>query len=477
MQLLQPRKLLLSVLLASPAWAQDPRDDEIFGSPSSPPPSSPGPAVPSQSPSATVPKTEEGRSQGLTDTLQIGGRLELRNGIGQLEKQRFEEARYSELKTADLYFDTRPHKDLRVFLRTRLEERKPVASAVPGDLGSESEPSSTASYINTEIDELWFKWDVQDQLFFTYGKQHLKWGSGRLWNPTDFTAREVRDPFALFDRRLGQELLKIHFPQEKQGHNYYAILQFDEMQRSDDLAMALRGEFSIGSSAELALSAHTGRDRPHRLGFDISSALGPFDVNLEAASSQRHQRRFFSGSIDVDSRQLPSEENRSDKWFQQVLGGIRQSYQYSDEDNLTWGLEYFWNELGYEEVDLELYALGLGQSQALYAARRYAGAFFLLPTPGSWNESSFFLNAIQNLSDRSGLVRLTATWELMDAATIEAYVSQCFGEYGELCLKVPERYKELLAVPEVSAEAKRVLAVLPTRQTKVTAGTAVTIVF
>lgn len=461
----------LSLFLNAAASAQDQRDEEIFGSPTPPQPES-SPQPPSVSQSSPQ---NEGRTQGLGDTLQVGGRLEVRGATGQLEQQPFPEASYSQLKTADIYFDTRPNKDLRVFLRTRLEERDATVTT-PGTAGGP--PSSQrVNSLTTAIDELWFKWDLEDRLFFTYGKQHLKWGSGRLWNPTDFTAREVRDPFALFDRRLGQELLKIHFPQEKEGHNYYAVFQFDDASRNDDISLALRGEFSVGSSAELAISAQTGRARPQRIGLDLSSALGPFDVNVEAAGSKRNQRDFFTGGIDVETRQLPGVEKREDRWLGQALGGIRQSYQYSEEDNFTWGVEYLWNELGYEEADLELYSLALGQSQPLYAGRRYVGAFFLLPNPGSWNETSFYLNAIQNLSDRSATLRLTATWELVDAATIEAYVSRCFGDTGELCLKLPPAYKELAELPGVSPEVKSAVALLPTRQTRVTAGTAVTIVF
>ncbi len=138
-----------------------------------------------------------------------------------------------------------PNKDMRAFLRARFEELTPPRTApAPAAVAK----LACGSCVDSKLDELCFKWDWGDQLFMTYGKQHLKWGSGRLWNPTDFSAREVRDPFALFDRRLGQEILKIHFPQEKQGHNYYAVLKFDDMSRNDDLALALRSEFSVGES-------------------------------------------------------------------------------------------------------------------------------------------------------------------------------------------------------------------------------------
>lgn len=451
--------VLLGGLSGSRLQAQDQRDEDIFGE------------TPAAKPAGPE-STGSGRTQTLIDTLQIGGRLEIRSNSGQEEQQKFTEASFSQLKTADIYFDTRPNKDMRVFLRQRFEEQRPTPA-----LSGASGATSCTDCVSSKIDELWFKWDLNDQLFFTYGKQHLKWGSSRFWNPTDFTAREVRDPFALFDRRLGTELLKINFPQEKQGHNYYAVLQFDEAKRNDDILLALRAEFSVGSSAELALSAQTGRANPHKLGIDLSSALGPLDVNLEAAATQRQQRTFYRGTIDAEKLELPQPYQDEDSWFYQASGGVRQTVKYNADDTFTVGAEYFWNELGYDERQLELYSLVFSQSAPLYAGRRYVGAYFLLPNPGNWDETSFFANAIANLSDQTYVSRLTATWEIVDAATLEVFASRCFGEYGELCFKVPESYRSFAQVPGLPDQIKQVLLQLPTKRTTVNAGVAMSLVF
>lgn len=454
--------LMYAALSSAAATAQDQRDEDIFGG------SEPAPAA------AADPQS---RAQGLEDTLQIGGRLEIRSNTGQEEQQKLPAASFTQLKTADIYFDARPNKDMRIFLRQRFEERTPATPSAAVGGGSNEPNAACTNCIESKIDELWFKWDLNDQVFFTYGKQHLKWGSSRFWNPTDFTALEVRDPFALFDRRLGTELLKVHVPQEKSGNNHYAIVQFDRARRNDDFLLALRSELTVGSSAEFALSAQTGRSHPQRIGADISSALGPFDVNLEAATSKRQQRQFFEGTIDPEAAQLPVAFEDQGRWFNQASGGLRQTIKYSAEDNFSWGLEYFWNELGYEQRELELYSLVLSQSQPLYAGRRYAGAYLLLPTPGSWNETSFFANAIGNLSDKTYVGRVTATWEIVDAATLEVFASRCFGEYGELCFKVPESYKVFAQLPGVSDQVKEVVARLPTRRTLFNAGVSLSLVF
>jgi hypothetical protein len=461
--------LIVTVGFSSLAEAQDRRDDEIFGEGAKP---------------TEAPQDEEAKDSGrplesldtqakaLMDTMQIGGRLELLSTSSLKEKQRFGEGDFSPAKTADIYFDTRPSKDLRVFLRTRLAEYETLEPS----LATGAVERKTA--IRQDIDELWFKWELDRSVFFTYGKQHLKWGSGQIWNPTDLTAREVRDPFALFDRRLGQNLLKIHIPNEKMGFNYYAVVQFDDAERNDDLGLALRGEFAFLGSGELAITAQARSHAPQRLGLDVSSALGPIDVNVEAALSTRQQRRFFRDAVLTgDVIVPPSSYQDEDKTFKQAAVGVRYAVKYSDDDSIYFGAEYFYNGLGYEDRFEELYALFLNESQSLYAGRRYASGYVQLPTPGSWNKTSFYLTGLGNLSDRTSIARLTGTWLLANYASFEAYFSQCFGTYGELCLKIPENLKVYGNTAGLDPDLQKALALLPTEKTFLTAGVGLSINF
>src|SRR5262245_9439090 len=110
----EPMKKLLaaSLLLAAPAYAQDSRDDEIFGTPSS-------------SPATGEAKGERGSpssESSLADTMQIGGRLEIRETASKTEGLKFGEGPLTELKQADIYFDSRPNPNVRAFLRARFSE-------------------------------------------------------------------------------------------------------------------------------------------------------------------------------------------------------------------------------------------------------------------------------------------------------------------------------------------------------------------
>ncbi|MCX6131104.1 MAG: hypothetical protein NTX25_18860 [Proteobacteria bacterium] len=457
------KKQLLACLLAmvpTSMRAQGSRDDEIFGTEQK-----------SEDLTTKIPgKSEQDQAKSLLDTLQIGGRLELRASSAQEEQQTFQKGSFIPSKTADIYFDTRPHEDLRVFLRTRLYEAPDKAAAA----GSEVKSSS----VRQDIDELWFKWDVDDAVFVSYGKQHLKWGSGTIWNPTDFTARSPKDPFALFDRRLGQELLKIHIPNEKLGFNYYAVLQLDDAERNDDIGLALRGEFAFLGTGELALSAATRRGKAQRLGLDVSSALGPIDVKLEFALSKNEDRTFYEGGLLTDEEfQLPNSYEDRSKQFKQAVAGFQYTFKYWGEDTVSLGAEYFYNELGYETRVTEIYSLLLQQSSSLYAGRRYIGGYMRLPNPGSWNKTSFFMTGLKNIADKTSSLRITGSWEIFRQANFEAYVNQCFGEYGELCFNVPSSLKQFANLPGLDPSLKTLITSLPSKRTVTVAGLGLSINF
>lgn len=437
---------LFSSLLTTAAMAQDARDEEIFGT-----------SAPTNSESekkAGEPKKES--SSPITDSLLIGGRLEIRTNSAVEEQQQFGKGAFTGLKQADVYFDSRPNPDLRTFLRARFSETK--------------SPLLPNPVLTQDLDELWFKWDIDNAVFFTLGKQHLKWGSGRFWNPTDFVTQETRDPFALFDRRLGQDMLKIHVPNEKRGFNYYAVIQWADANRNDDIGLALRGEFAFLGTGELSLSAQTRRGAPLRLGVDVSSALGPIDVHVETAFTKHESRIFYKGKLDPSTATLPQSYQDKDGTFTQVNSGLTKTWKYSEDDTVTIGAEYFYNELGYEERDLELYSLAMGQSRSLYAGRRYASAYVSLPQPGSWNKTSFILNGMQNLSDETSVVRFTTTYLLFNEATFEFFASRCLGDYGEFCFRTPANVRALATHPSLSTEQQDLIKALPAKRTLLNAG-------
>jgi hypothetical protein len=413
-------------------------------------------------------------SKRLIDSLQVGGRLEVRTDYGQLEKQNAAGTEAGQLKQADVYFDTRPNKDLRGFLRLRFSEASGIDAQTP--LTPNTTPC-TGSCLQTDIDEMWFKWNMHDTVYATLGKQHVKWGSGRIWNPTDFTAAQVVDPLALFDRRLGVDMIKLNLPFEKQGYNFYAILEYQTINQVEQVSGALRGEFAFLGVGEAAVSFQVKAHSPIRAGLDISSGLGPIDVHTENAFIKREQQLLYRGDVSPTTGQLPTSYEKSDKWFLQSVSGIEHTFKYNSDNSVTVGGEYFFNQLGYDTRDLELYSLITGQSPSLYGGSHYAAAYINLPNPGNWTETSFYLNGIKNLSDKTSVIRLTGSWLLYKDAEIQGFVGECQGDYGELCFRVPESFKALGALPGIPPILAQTVQALPTRRTKTTGGLGVVLKF
>ena len=119
---------------------------------------------------------------------------------------------------------------------------------------------------------------------------------------------------------------------------------------------------------------------------------------------------------------------------------------YSDEDVVTVGAEYAYQEDGYR--DREVYPFLLFGAPALvpaavpvsrqdpaafssfYLARHYAGAFVLLPGPGAWNDTTFTLSVLGNLSDRSFVARLDHSVLALTYLRVETFVAAHVGRRG-----------------------------------------------
>ena len=119
--------------------------------------------------------------------------------------------------------------------------------------------------------------------------------------------------------------------------------------------------------------------------------------------------------------------------------------KYSDEDAVTFGAEYFYDRSGYESPRIYPVLLGValvapldvaagtkfaGQPNPFtpfYLGRHYAGAFASLPSPGRWNDTTFTLSVLGNLSDKSFVARLDHSVLLLTYLRLETYVAGHFG--------------------------------------------------
>jgi len=71
---------------------------------------------------------------------------------------------------------------------------------------------STGRGPNSLLYQMWIRFDVLETVFVTAGKQHVRWGTGRFWQPTDYLHSLKRNPLDVFDARGGTSMVKLHVP-------------------------------------------------------------------------------------------------------------------------------------------------------------------------------------------------------------------------------------------------------------------------
>ncbi len=355
----------------------------------------------------------------------------------------------------DGYFDARPTDRLRGMVVGRLsfdptlssQNTSALSTTNPAD-GSPSAPGATVSNPRVLLDQAWLRFDIERTVFVTAGKQHVKWGTSRFWNPTDFLSPQRKDPLAVFDARTGASMLKLHVPWESKGWNFYGIAMLDNAGPASTLGHiggAARAEVVLGET-ELGASAVVQRGHKPRFGLDLSTALGPLDVYAEAALKKGSDVPLYrlpqglslqdliaqAQGIQslADLKQLPVESYYPTGMTPQISGGANYTFAYSENDSATVGVEYFYNSTGYDTAIAYPYLIAQGAFQPFYLGKHYAAIYGVLAGPGSWDKTNFVLTTLGNLSDKSFITRLDVSHRALSYLSIEGYASVNYGQKG-----------------------------------------------
>jgi hypothetical protein len=353
----------------------------------------------------------------------------------------------------DTYLDVRPNDRVRGFVLGRLTY-DPTLSTTGVDLAGRP---VTRSQTRAVLDQLYVNFDVERTVFVTAGKQHVKWGTGRFWNPGDFLHPVRRDPLAQLDDRSGVAMVRAHLPWEARGWNLYGVALLEDLAGDTTGAQtgaapgtvgqvggAARAEVVLGG-VELAADLAAQRGHAPRFGFDGSFALWELDVTAELALTRGRDAPAWRATGADPATVAGWRRAAATGTTPQAVVGVTWSWRYSDEDALMLGGEYFFNDAGYD--DAHVYPVLLASPFAhllspphafdprtaftpFYLGRHYAGAFLLLPQPGSWNATSLTLSALANLSDGSGLLRLDHSVLLNTYLTLETYLAGHLGKEG-----------------------------------------------
>ncbi len=426
--------LLALGLAAATVAAQDrPGEEELFGAPA---PKPIPPATPSRPAESDILAAPAATLQLREDSLKIGGMLYLRANANWSKGVPPSEWTLDSPNLMDLYLDARPNDRVRAFALARMLYDPSVDPASPNPL------AVTQKVTDVFLDQLWIRGDIERTVFFTAGKQHVKWGVGHFWNPTDYLHVKHLSSLAVFDDRAGTTMLKLHLPWEKRGWNFYAMALLEgrePVSRIGKVGGAARAELVLGT-AELGLDALVQRGTDPRFGVDISAGIWELDVYAEASLRKGSDVPLWRAREQPDpSKPDPIHqlyETYQPGFAPQVTGGVSWSWKYSDEDALTLGGEYFYNGAGYADETMYPVALagevleGRTYLTPFYLGKHYGGLYLLLPNPGSWNNTNFVVSTLGNLSDRSFISRIDWNVMVLTYLRLEGYAAVHFGTAG-----------------------------------------------
>jgi len=356
---------------------------------------------------------------------------------------------------ADVYFDGRPNDRLRGMLRGRLvyDPSLPPGGGLPS--GGEEEASEDGlGNPSVLLDQLWLSFDLGRKLYFTVGRQRVKWGTARFWTPTDFLTPLRTNPLARFDDRIGTDMIRVAIPWTDASTTFTVV----GLTRSGSAAQpvrfggALRAE-TVQFGAELAISAMIVQQEKPRYGLELSTALGPVDVHADVAL--RHQ-------LDVPLyRPLssPPEGTPYPETFAahvptgpivMASGGVTFTRGLNEQSNLTFFAEGFYNSEGYDSSRIIPFLITQDAYQPFYTGRMYAalgGSYSFSQLLESYDITA---SVVGNLSDRSYLGRLEVALQLIKDLQLETFLSVPFGRLGgELRMGGPQPVGPTLPTPVV----------------------------
>lgn len=308
-----------------------------------------------------------------------------------------------------VYFDARLRNDIRAYIKLRGVFDPTITSKSTSPFGSSLIPANAS-----DVEEMKLNFNAQKKVYFTAGKQKIRWGTGKFWNPTDFLNQNRRNLLYSDDRRSGVSMLKTHVPVG--GANLYLLNVMTGADRLAHIGNAVRTEIPLGAS-ETALTLSKQPDQKATWGLDVSAAVWDFDVYGEAAYSNGSNRTFYRAT---------GPYTKNDATVNTTLG-VNYDVKYSDNDTVSFAVEYFHNAEGYAKSD---YAWGFagGGYVPYYFAKDYAMGMIYLPNPGSLQHTTFMLLELLNLTDSTTVTRLNVNVVVMQDLQFDFAVGAHFGD-------------------------------------------------
>lgn len=320
---------------------------------------------------------------------------------------------------------------------------------------------TTATYTVADFTvwSLYSKFTWNDALFFTFGKQPIKWGTGYFFSPADdvFARSEVdiSNPTA---EREGPLALKVQYPIPRSMNNLYAFavlpasndLAALAAMEAGDIAVAAKAEFLFGNT-ELALAGYYQRDQRPQVILTGTTGTGDFNFFAEGTAafpSSQSEAYIEEGAVAWDS--TDSDYTVADRSAEALFSATAGALYTNADWNFTAVGQYLYNGRGYAsltlrdilqatfdravsqpagEPEISLTSIA-GTIGGLGKLGQHYGVVYLGWTSLWGSTWDFSVLAIANFSDGSGYVKPTLSFSCFNYVTLSGGASFSWGGEG-----------------------------------------------
>lgn len=289
---------------------------------------------------------------------------------------------------------------------------------------------SDKTYADPALREIFFDFNLNKKVYFRIGRQYLKWGRNYFWNPTDLINADKKD-FLDPDKNLqGTGGVKFHIPFGTK-YNIYGFVNLDDLDHFRDISWTAKFEFLAGST-EMAFSGWYKEGFKPVFGYDFSTRFLRIDWRGEMSISRSDNHVSLLQATDDIGNSYYTTAREHGKWFPKASLGFSKSYDLLDiNDRVSVTGELFYNRSGYRynvfntpESALSLLYFGLYEPDHV---SRYYGAFFTGVNRFILSDMTFNLNIISSLTDGSGIIYSSLSYNLKYDFFINLTMSSTFG--------------------------------------------------
>jgi hypothetical protein len=392
---------------------------------------------------ATSSKEAEGKSEFLKyDQVKVGGSITGKLGFSTVWSPAWSGS--AELmKPSDYYVSpdlegkvtlvAKPSTDFGVNMDFRTSWPFTTTTTVANTAGG----SESVSENNITVWALYSKFNWNDRLYFSFGKQPLSWGVSKgAFQPADdiFAVTSSIDLTDTGAEREGPISLKTTVPLGVTNNLYfYTGLPTDTSGSSTvelaDTRFAVKGEFGFGDT-EMALGAYYAyNDHPRLLAMG-TTGFGAWNLYGEGVLKYGSERYFISQGGST------AEQESGDFYFTGTIGGY-----YSDSDaGLTLALAYMYNGEAQKDVSAKeaidyYYPKHIDEVDRISFGEHYAFASITLSDIDSskigTDKLSASLITIADLSDFSGWIMPSLSYKFFDYMSLKLGATFSFGGSGD----------------------------------------------